>query len=262
MTRLTEKHAAARAANPAGRDFSEALARGLAVIRVFGPDSPALALSDIAVRLDLPRATIRRALLTLVSLGYATEERRRYRLTPKVLQLAAAYLGASLNTTVFQPACAALSSLHGQTFSLAALDGDDAVMIAYASPRRMYEGGGVGLRMPAFCTAVGRVLLAGLPPPQRDAYLKRLSPTKITPLTNTDKASLRRILIQVEQDGYAFAEEEAELGFRSLAAPIVHPAGGVRYALNIGAVVRPEDDMQRFLPILKEAARDLQAQLI
>lgn len=262
MTRLTERHAAARAANPAGRDFSEALARGLGVIAVFGPDSPTLALTEIARRLDLPRATARRALLTLVSLGFAAEEAGRYRLTPKVLQLAAAYLGASLNTTVFQPACAALSALHGQTFSLAALDGDDAVMVAYASPRRLYEGGGVGLRMPAFCTAVGRVLLAGQTPAQRDAYLKRLTPTQITPLTTVDKADLRRILIQVEQDGYAFAEEEAELGFRSLAAPIVHPAGGVRYALNVGGVVRPGDDMRRFLPILKDAARELQSQLI
>jgi IclR family pca regulon transcriptional regulator len=263
MTRLTEQHARARAENPAGRDFSEALARGLSVIGLFGPDTQALTLSDAARRLDLPRATVRRALITLTALGYAEERERFYRLTPKVLRLAGAYLGASFASTLFQPACTALSVQYGETFSLATLDGDDAVMVAYATPRRLYHGGGLGLRMPAYCSAVGRVLMAGASSEERDAYLKRLTPTLVTRHTVTDKAALRRILNQVEQDGYALASEEAEEGFRSLAVPIVHPSGGARYALNIGRVVSaPTDDLTRFLPILKEAARELQAQLV
>jgi IclR family pca regulon transcriptional regulator len=265
MAKLLAKHALARADNPAGRDFSEALARGLSVIGLFGPDDTALTISEAAERLDLPRATARRALLTLAALGYAEEDGRRYRLTPKVLRLAGAYLGASLASTIFQPACAALSAENGETFSMAALDGDDVVMIAYAHRRRMFDGGGagVGLRMPAYCSAVGRVLLAGLPPEERDAYLKRLQPQQVTSHTVTDKAALRRILNQVDQDGYSIAVEEAEVGFRSLAVPIVHPAGLARYALNVGRLASaPPDDITRFLPILKHAARELQAQLI
>jgi DNA-binding IclR family transcriptional regulator len=105
--------------------------------------------------------------------------------------------------------------------------------------------------------------MAGASSEERDAYLKRLTPTLVTRHTVTDKAALRRILNQVEQDGYALASEEAEEGFRSLAVPIVHPSGGARYALNIGRVVSaPTDDLTRFLPILKEAARELQAQLV
>ncbi len=264
MPRLNPKDAAARAANSLGSDYSEALARGLSVISVFGPEAPTLTLSEVAKRLDLPRATARRALLTLVALGYAEENNRQFRLTPQVLKLAAAYLGSSLVSTLFQPACDALSAEHGETFSLAALDGDEVVMIAYAARRRLHgENGGLGIRMPAYCTAVGRVLLAGLPQPLRDGYLKRLHPVKITAYTETDKGALRRTLIQVEQDGYALAEEEAELGFRSLAVPIIHPSGGVRYALNVGRLARSQaDDMDRFLPVLKEAARRLQALLI
>jgi IclR family pca regulon transcriptional regulator len=264
MPKLNAKDAEARASNPAGPDFSEALARGLSVIGVFGPDAPALTLSDVAKRLDLARATARRALHTLVALGYAEETARHFRLTPKVLNLAGAYLGSSMASSLFQPACAALCVEYGETFSLAALDGDAVVMIAYASRRRLHgEDGGLGLRMPAYCTAVGRVLLAGLPPERRDAYLKRLQPEKITPHTKTDKGVLRRLLTQVEQDGYALAEEEAELGFRSLAVPIVHPVGGVRYALNVGRLARAEaDDLERFLPILKDAARRIQDLLI
>lgn len=263
MTKLLEQHAQARAENPVGRDFSEALARGLSVINLFGPDTPALSLAEAARRLALPRATVRRALITLVALGFAEERDRRFRLTPKVLGLASAYLGSSFASTLFQPACTALSAQHGETFSLAVLDGDDAVMVAYATPRRLYDGGGIGLRMPAFCSAVGRVLLSGGSPEERDAYLKRLTPLQVTRHTVIDKAALRRILNQVEQDGYALASEEAEEGFRSLAVPIVHPSGVARYALNIGRVASaPADDLNRFLPILKDAARELQTQLI
>jgi IclR family transcriptional regulator, pca regulon regulatory protein len=147
---------------------------------------------------------------------------------------------------------------------MAVLDGDDAVMVAYATPRRLYgEGGSVGLRMPAYCTAVGRVLIAGLPAEQRESYLRRVQPVAVTSHTVTDKSALRRIITEVEQDGYAFADEEAELGFRALAVPIVHPTGPARYALNVGCLTRTSpEDMQRFLPVLKEAGRQLQSQLI
>lgn len=263
MAKLAERHSQARAENPVGRDFSEALARGLGVIGLFGPDTPALTLSEAARRLDLPRATVRRTLLTLVALGFAEEEGRLFRLTSRVLRLAGAYLGSSLASTVFQPACSALSAQHGENFSVAVLDGDEAVMVAYASPRRLYEGSGVGLRMPSYCTAVGRVLLAGWSAEQRDSYFKRLRPEPLTPQTVVDKSALRRLINQVDQDGYAFVSEEAEPGFRSLAVPIVHPTGLNRYALNVGRLVSaPADDIARFLPILKEAARNLQAELI
>ena len=95
MPRLEAKDAAARASNPLGRDFSEALHRGLQVLTAFGPNAQALTLSDIARHVGQPRATVRRALLTLAHLGYVREEGRLFSLTPRVLQLAASYLGAS-----------------------------------------------------------------------------------------------------------------------------------------------------------------------
>jgi IclR family pca regulon transcriptional regulator len=264
MAKLGADDAHARASNPLGRDFSEALARGLNVISAFGPETRALTLSDVARRLNLPRATARRALLTLTHLGFAEEDGRLFRLTPKVLGLAAAYLGSSLAATVLQPTCEQLSNTHGETFSAALLDDDDAVMVAYATRRRMYgEGGGVGLRIPAYCTAVGRVLLAGLSADERAAFLDRIAPTKITPHTVTDKAELARILDDVARQGFALVEEEAELGFRSLAVPIISRTGGVRYALNAGALIRsPTEDMRSLLAPLQEAARRLQSQLL
>ena len=87
MPKLDARDAAARASNPLGRDFSEALFRGLQIITAFGPSAQAMTLSDVARQVDLPRATVRRSLLTLAHLGYLVAEDRAFRLAPKVLTL-------------------------------------------------------------------------------------------------------------------------------------------------------------------------------
>jgi IclR family pca regulon transcriptional regulator len=266
MAKLGAEDALARAANPLGGDFSEALARGLKVIAAFGPDARALTLSDVARRVGLPRATVRRSLLTLVQLGYAEEDGRLFGLTPRVLELAGAYLGASVAAAVLQPCCELLSAEYGETFSVAALDGEDAVMIAYATPRRMYmDSAGVGLRLPAHCSAVGRVLLAGLPEAERDLFVKNLQPRALTPRTVTSKPALRRILTQVAEDGFAIAEEEAELGFRSLAVPLRRLGGQVAFALNTGMPVQRSSTTEmkdRFLDRLRAEGEILRKQLL
>jgi IclR family transcriptional regulator, pca regulon regulatory protein len=264
MAKLSADDAAARAANPLGRDFSEALARGLSVIAAFGPDSRALTLSDVAKKLNLPRATARRALLTLAQLGYAEEDGRLFRLTPKVLTLASAYLGSSLAATVLQPACEQLSSQHGETFSVAVLEGTDVVMVAYASPRRFYgQAGGVGLRLPAYSTAVGRVLLAGLAPDERAAVLDQIELVPLTPHTVASKAALNQLIDDTAAQGFALAEEEAELGFRSLAVPVRNAAGKIRYALNAGSPIRSlNPDIMSLLPELRAAADLLSGKLV
>jgi len=266
MAKLRAEDALARAANPLGGDFSEALARGLEIITSFGSEACALTLSDVARRVGLPRATVRRSLLTLVHLGYAEEDGRMFRLTPRVLQLAGAYIGASAAPTVLQPVCDILAAEYGETFSVAMLDGEDAVMIAYATPRRMYmEATGIGLRLPAYCSAVGRVLLAGLAVPVREQFLERLNPRAVTPRSVTSKPALRRILVQVEHEGFAIAEEEAEAGFSSLAVPVRRLSGQVVYALNTGMPVGRaggEQMRSRFLPRLLAEAQALQRQLL
>jgi len=220
----------------------------------------------VARKVGLPRATVRRSLLTLVQLGYAEEDARLFRLTPRVLRLAAAYLGSGAAPTLLQPACDLLCAEYGETFSVAVLDGEDAVMIAYATPRRMYmEATGIGLRLPAYCTAVGRVLLAGLEAPAREAFLDRLNPRPATPRSVTSKPALRRILAQVEHDGYAIAEEEAEIGFSSISVPVRRLGGQVAYALNTGMPVGRASSEQmrtRFLPRLLAEAQALQKQLL
>jgi IclR family transcriptional regulator, pca regulon regulatory protein len=266
MPKLDARDAAARASNPLGRDFSEALFRGLQIITAFGPSAQAMTLSDVARQVGLPRATVRRSLLTLAHLGYVKEEGRLFSLTPQVLQLAAAYLGASHASAILQPCCERLAAEYGDTFSVAVLDGDSAVMIAYATPRRMYmDAPGIGLRLPAYCSAVGRVLLAALPDSQRESFLERLQPQAVTPRTVTDKTELRGILLQVAAEGFAVAEEEAEIGFRSLAVPVRRVGGAVGFALNTGMhVERRSAEVMRetYLPRLRMEAELLSKQLL
>lgn len=259
MAKLQARSAKARINNGAGRDFSEALSRGIEIITAFDAGGAALTLSDVARRVDLPRATVRRALLTLVHLGYAVESGRQFSLTPRVLRLAAAYLGANHAAAILQPRCEQLAAEYQETFSVAALDGEDAVMIAYATPRRLYlDARGIGLRLPAFCSAVGRVLLAGLPEAERAAFLTALQPRAITPRTITDKKDLAKILTRVAAGGFAIAEAEAEPGFRSLAVPIRRIGGAVVYALNTGMTVERGSSklmQETYLPrLLREAA--------
>jgi IclR family transcriptional regulator, pca regulon regulatory protein len=266
MSKLKSKHAAARALNPLGRDFSEALFRGLQIMTAFGPDAQSMTLSALALKVDLPRATVRRSLLTLAHLGYVREDGRLFSLTPRVLQLAATYLGASHAATLLQPCCERLAAEYGDTFSVAALDGDSAVMIAYATPRRMYmDSPGIGLRLPAYCSAVGRVLLAALPEAKREQTLQQLRLEAVTPRTVTDQTRLRKILTRVATDGFAIAEEEAEIGYRSLAVPVRRVGGAVTFALNTGMHVerRSAQSMQEtYLPRLLAEAELLSKQLL
>jgi IclR family pca regulon transcriptional regulator len=249
-----------------GREYSEALARGIRILTLFGAENRTMSLADIAARLGLPRATARRALLTLVDLGYAVEEGRHFRLTPRVMELASAYLGASPATTILQPACEMLAALHEQTFSVAVLEGSDAVMVAYARPRRFYaDSVGIGLRLPAYCSAVGRVLLAGLPAGDATALLARIEPEPITPRTEIDRGLIGQRIDAVRAQGFALVEEEVELGFRSMAVPVRRLGGRVAFALNIGmsALRSPVEEMrERYLAVLQEQAATLQQQLI
>lgn len=266
MPKLRERDARARQANPVGRDFSEALARGLRIIEAFNGQSGALTLSEIGRLVDLPRATVRRSLLTLVQLGYIESSGKQFSLSPRVLTLAMAYLNSSVAKSLLQPACERLASQFGETFAVAALDPPDAVMVAYARPRSLYlQQDAIGLRIPAHCTAVGRVFLANLSAGDREAFFASHRIAPVTDRTVVDRSVLTGILEQVAAQGHAIVEDEAELGFRSLAVPIRGADGKVRFALNAGmSVLRCPVERAReiYVPVLEEEAARLSALLV
>jgi IclR family pca regulon transcriptional regulator len=266
MPRLTAEHAARRDAKGQGPEYLEALARGLAVLQAFGPERRQMTLAEAARAVSLPRATVRRALHTLAALGHLESDGRLFRLTPRVLRLAAAYLGANGVSTILQPACERLSAETGAACSAAVLDGQEIVFIAYGQPARLLNVTTMaGIRLPAFCTALGRVLLAGLPEPELGAFLARLAPEPVTPRTETDIARIRAGIEAARREGFALMDQEAEIGFRSLAVPLRRYDGRVVAALNIGMHTErgsAEELQARFLPMLSHAAAEIGGQLV
>jgi IclR family transcriptional regulator, pca regulon regulatory protein len=266
MAKLRTEDAERRSESGLGPDFSEALARGLAVLEAFGAERGPLTLSDVARRVDLPRATTRRALYTLVHLGFAESDGRLYRLTPKVLTLAASFLLSNQISAILQPACDAICTEFAEAVSCAVLVEDDVVMIAHASPQRMMSvGAGIGFRVKAFCSALGRVLLASLPDAGLELFLDRLEPVALTAATKTDKGALRSAILDARAQGYALVDQEAEAGFRSLAVPICRYDGRVAAAMNIGLRVERAslDEVTKVhLPRLLAISDEIKSRLI
>jgi IclR family pca regulon transcriptional regulator len=259
MTRLRQSDAEKRAQSGRSPDFLEALARGLSVLTAFDGGRPQMSLSDVARAVDLPRATARRALYTLEQLGYLDSDGKLFRLTPQVLRFASAYLGTAGNAAALQTACDQLCAAIDEACSAAVLDGEAAVMVAHASPPRfMSSAPGIGFRVPAFCSALGRVLLAA-------SGAEPAGIRSLTPRTVTNKTELQAIIAKAGHDGYALADQETELGFRSLAVPVRRFDGRVVAALNIGIRIEratPKQMKESFLPLLLQAAEGLRDQVV
>ena len=211
-------------ATPDGATFVQSLARGLAVIRAFDTDHPALSLSEIAQRTDLPRAAARRFLLTLETLGYVRSEGRQFLLTPKVLELGVSYLSALEFPDIALPHLERLADTLEESVSASVLDGDDIVYVARAAHRRIMSVRiEVGTRFPAYATAMGRVLLAALPEDQWPEVTHELP--ALTPRTVTDPNKLHQALRDIRTQGWADVDGELELGLRSIAVPVTGPRG-------------------------------------
>jgi len=245
-------------------NFMTSLARGLLVIQSFSPQTPQMTISQLAAKTGLSRAAVRRCLYTLTKLGFAgIEDGSRYTLRPRMLALANSYSASNSLSTAAQPILERMSAVLRESFSVATLDGDDIVYIARSSVSRvMSDDLHIGSRLPAYCTSMGRVLLAYLPGDQLEQYLARVTLTPFTARTVTSTDKLRLALRNVRRHGYALVDQEYEVGLRSLAVPVYAPTGRVVATINLsGSAPRmPVYDMQtRFLPHLRNAATELGA---
>lgn len=217
-------------------EFVQSLERGLAVIRAFSHDRPRLTLSDVARETGMTRAAARRFLITLESLGYVSSDGRLFALRPSVLQLGYAYLSSFSLAEIAQDHLEALSEELHESCSASVLDGEDIVYVARASTNRiMTIGLSVGSTLPAYCTSMGRVLLAALPGEALDAYLGSVVMKPLTPQTITDPALLRIELARIAEQGYCLLDQELEGGVRSLAVPVHDADGTVVGAINVSS---------------------------
>ncbi|QKC93760.1 IclR family transcriptional regulator domain-containing protein [Mesorhizobium sp. NZP2298] len=244
------------------RDFAQTLARGLACLeRLAEADTP-LTCTQVAHAMDVSRAAARRILLTLESLGYVREERGVYGGTPKVLSLGRGVLG---RTSVWNAAASIVVTLADQVnepCSISVLEGLDIMFVSRDSTRRIYTSRlGVGDRLPAYCSASGKMLLASLPVAELDRRLDGIVLAKQGPASVTDIGDLKTRLDETRQADFARAIDEMENGTISIAVPLRERSGRVVAAMSVASHrdrQSPEDLTNNVLPRLREAARDVE----
>lgn len=217
------------------RDIMGGLAKGLLAIETFTADRPRQSVSQVAAASGLDRATARRCLLTLSYLGYADYDGKFFTLTPRVLRLGTACLATMPLPQVVQPHLDRLSQEIGESSSASILDDAEIVYVARAAQRKVMSIALMpGSRLPAFCTSMGRVLLAALPVEEAQRRLGALPLAARTNRTITEVALILEQLDAVRRTGYAVIDQEVEIGLRSIAVPVLNSRGATVAAMNVG----------------------------
>lgn len=241
------------------------LARGIEVLRAFRDSPEGMTMAEVSQVTGLSRAVVRRCLYTLQEMGYVSRERRVFRPEPKVLTLGQSYLSSNAMPAKAQPFLERVSQRVNESCSLAVLEGDEVMYVGRSATRRIMSVSlDLGSRLPAYCTSLGRVLLAHLDAESLEGYLGRVELMRHTKSTVTTRRKLSEALTLVLEGGYSMVDQELEVGLRSLAVPVHKPDHGVVAALNVGAQagrVSRADFLQRILPVLLEASGELTALL-
>ena len=248
-------------------DFVTALARGLAVLLTLSDKKRRMSIAQVSHRTGIPRAAARRSLHTLATLGFvAADDARRFYLRPRVLSFSHGYLSASPLAVLAQPILDRLGESLREACSLATLDGDEIVYLARsASSRIMSPNLNVGRRLPAYCTSVGHVLLAHLPPDELSDYLARVRFHPYTEYTPTSVEKLLPVLTAVRESGYSFASQLMEPRLCTLAVPIRDTAGHYVAGTNVilqGRLDARAEMAERYYQPLQRAAMELGSLLL
>jgi IclR family pca regulon transcriptional regulator len=252
--------------------LSQSLERGLAILSLFTPDRPALGISEIAGTLGLTRSTTHRYVATLARLGYLDQDAasRKYRLGSRVLDLGFSLLGSMDLREIAAPHLRRLTDATGYTSNLAIRDDTDVILIdrVRGRPGRYHQlefSLHVGSRLPAYCSATGKALLAFLPRTDLDHLLERVDLIQRGPKTLAGKGALLADLDRVRRTGIAVNDEELERALRSVAAPVRSRTGEVVAAVNVAIPWSPapmSELVTQLEPILKETAGEISASVI
>ena len=217
-----------------GDSYVQSFARGLEVIRSFSASAPRQTLTEVAARSGLTRAGARRILLTLQALAYVTTDGKYFSLTPRILDLGFAYLSSMPIWNLAEPVMEALVAEVKESCSAAVLDNTDIVYVLRVPTHKIMSISlGVGSRLPAYCTSMGRMLLSALPEAEMLECLQKSELQARTKYTVTDVQELAARIAQVRKQGWSLVNQELEEGLVSMAAPITNRSGQTVAALNI-----------------------------
>jgi IclR family transcriptional regulator, pca regulon regulatory protein len=254
-----------------GSTYSQSLERGLAILSAFRSGRPLLGVSELGRDIGLSRSTTHRYVATLAALGYLQQDpaTKKYRLGPRVLDLGFSAINSMELREVAAPHLRELSDVTGYTVNMAILDGLDIVYVersrsARAGQREIDLNLHVGSRLPAYCTSLGKVMLAFLEENGQKAALAGIDFTRRGPNTVTSRAAFLLELKRVREDGFAINNEELAYGLRSIAAPILSRDAVAVAAINLAvhsSMVSMEDLVARLSPTLRAAAADISARL-
>lgn len=248
------------------RDYVQSLERGLTVLLSFGPDAPTQTLTQVAERTGLTRAAARRFMHTLVHIGYLGSDGKNYWLLPRILDLGHRYLAGQAWWQHALPIMEGLAATLKELCSICVLENQEVVYVAhFATSRFLSINLSVGSRLPAYPTALGRVLMAQLPDAELERRLESIETERFTPHTTTDKKKLHEILRRVRKVGHAIVDQELEIGLVGVAVPIGGSAGETTAAMGISlpaARAGKQEMARRFLPALIEARQRVAEALV
>lgn len=247
------------------RDFVSSMEKGLLLIEAFEADQARLTVAEAARKTALTRAAARRYLLTLVALKYAETDGKFFWLTPRVLRLGYAYLSTTSLPKLAQPILDRVGEKTKEVTSLAMLDGADVIFVARSAIRRVVSASSdVGLRLPAYCTAAGRVMLAGRSDEALEEFFKTSKRRHLTPHTKTGVDELLAEVARVRANGYSVSDEELEIGLRSIAVPLTSSRGKLDLAIVVSLLathMSAADMVRHILPELVDAKQALEVML-
>jgi IclR family transcriptional regulator, pca regulon regulatory protein len=251
--------------------YSQSLERGLAILSAFRSGQPVLGVSELGRDVGLSRSTTHRYVATLAALGYLQQDpaTKKYRLGPRVLDLGFSALDSMELREIASPHLRELSDGTGFTVNMAILDDLDIVYVdrcrsSQPGQREIDLNLHVGSRLPAYCTSLGKVLLAHLPAVERGGRIARIDFTRRGPNTITSRDGLDAALERVRLQGYAINNEELAYGLRSVAAPVLRRDGAAAAAINLAvhsSMISSADMGARFVPVLLRTAADISARL-
>ena len=239
----------------------QSIERAFTILETLAGNGGVMGLSALATESGLPLPTIHRLARTLVDLGYLRQEpSRQYALGPRILLLAES--SSLMLSAIARPHLAQLVDDLGETANLASLDGDQIVYIAQVPSRhsmRMFTE--VGRRVLPHCTAVGKAIMAHMPPEEVRQLLARTGMPRHTEHTVTDPAVFAEQLVWAGEHGYAVDDGEQELGVRCVAVAVPGVRAHLAVSVSGPAGRMSPETVDRAVPLLTAAGAALAKEL-
>jgi DNA-binding IclR family transcriptional regulator len=214
--------------------FIRSLAKGMHILELLS-DNEALTVTQVAKMMNINRAGSHRFLSTLKELGYADkDDSSRYYLTSKVIELGMKVLDRFEIRKIARPFLQELSNKFNETINLGYFNGEEVLTIdKIDSTEILRMDAGIGGGEPAYCTSLGKAILAFLPDTQLEEYLREIELTPFTPNTVISKDKLKEELMHIKENGYSIDDEELSVGLRCIGAPLFDHSGQAVYAISI-----------------------------